>query len=68
MSVKVTDRRRFDSAGNPRESDAVKCRLCAGVGKIAVDPSPEDMIAAASQGTDAATSMDCPQCDGTGNA
>ncbi len=75
-TIKVTDKRRFDSEGQPRENDAPKCGDCNGLGHVAVDPSPENQAILdernailALQGKpleEMPATVDCPACDGRG--
>jgi DnaJ-class molecular chaperone len=67
--IKVTDRRRFDSDGKPRENGEAKCGTCNGEGRVNVPPIGTIVIL-----PDGDPSGDgykdrgdpCPDCDGRG--
>lgn len=65
--IKVTDKRRFDSEGNPRVAPD-DCLACAGKGKVEIE-RPRNHGATCACGLCVGPRLrDCPQCHGRGTA
>lgn len=65
MEIKVTDRRRFDLTGKPRENGEVKCTTCKGEGRVVVPP--DSTVVTFNDGSGHKDRGEaCPACGGKG--